>query len=525
MESKVAFFRFGRTDHIQGPHTVFFFAGCASSTFQVAGMRMTHWCMLGVTILLLACEVAISQLCKSVITLLDGFHTLFILLQMATRHPLTAPSSSGAATDATSPTPLPLHDGASPFNSNPLCPPTVSPPALICGVSFFNSRIPAVGSFMSSLLLASLGISYLLQSLKLFLMPAPVQLPLLLVVVGSFSLLLKMLWLGLNWDKLQEEMTGASRQPETHCHVEVNHRALAAEEAKGPADDVSLVQSAADDSLHNGALLFCNPGASSVPDIDPQSPQQLPEVFAELEVCKCESLSKDITETSKDETSMGHLDTQNASITFQVCKSSHPSASPVPNSQQPVCLQSLLVVAQGLFTSLLALFNGLVMLRVDPQCLPGSEACGLLFYLDPGLSLLAVLMLIATATPQVHRYGLLLLQATPPHICVSDLEQRIAGVPGVETVHDLHVWQLTESFVVASVHVRCHARFPTHRCADLMLGVTKVLQSVGVRCCTVQPEFAPCSAGMCCPILKEECRSTLAPPAGKTTEQPYTKDF
>nr|QQX29072.1 zinc transporter 10-like protein [Scophthalmus maximus] len=438
-------------------------------------MRMTHWCMLGVTILLLACEVAISQLCKSVITLLDGFHTLFILLQMATRHPLTAPSSSGAATDATSPTPLPLHDGASPFNSNPLCPPTVSPPALICGVSFFNSRIPAVGSFMSSLLLASLGISYLLQSLKLFLMPAPVQLPLLLVVVGSFSLLLKMLWLGLNWDKLQEEMTGASRQPETHCHVEVNHRALAAEEAKGPADDVSLVQSAADDSLHNGALLFCNPGASSVPDIDPQSPQQLPEVFAELEVCKCESLSKDITETSKDETSMGHLDTQNASITF--------------------------------------------------QCLPGSEACGLLFYLDPGLSLLAVLMLIATATPQVHRYGLLLLQATPPHICVSDLEQRIAGVPGVETVHDLHVWQLTESFVVASVHVRCHARFPTHRCADLMLGVTKVLQSVGVRCCTVQPEFAPCSAGMCCPILKEECRSTLAPPAGKTTEQPYTKDF
>lgn len=77
---------------------------------------------------------------------------------------------------------------------------------------------------MSSLLLASLGISYLLQSLKLFLMPAPVQLPLLLVVVGSFSLLLKMLWLGLNWDKLQEEMTGASRQPETHCHVEVNHR-------------------------------------------------------------------------------------------------------------------------------------------------------------------------------------------------------------------------------------------------------------------------------------------------------------
>lgn len=32
-----------------------------------------------------------------------------------------------------------------------------------------------------------------------------------------------------------------------------------------------------------------------------------------------------------------------------------------------------------------------------------------------------------------------------------------------------------------------------HRCADLLSEVLKVLQSVGVSCCTIQPEFAPCS--------------------------------
>lgn len=64
---------------------------------------------------------------------------------------------------------------------------------------------------------------------------------------------------------------------------------------------------------------------------------------------------------------------------------------------------------------------------------------------------------------QVCRYGLLLLQATPPHICVSDLGQRIESVPGVQAMHDLHIWQLTESFMVASVHVHCHADFPAHR--------------------------------------------------------------
>lgn len=83
-----------------------------------------------------------------------------------------------------------------------------------------------------------------------------------------------------------------------------------------------------------------------------------------------------------------------------------------------------------------------------------------------------------------------------------------------------------------------------------MSGVTKVLQSVGVKCCTIQPEFASCSGSspsdaspvvqredpslprrlacslactkacegsMCCSPLEEESRILLAPPAGETT--------
>uniref|UniRef100_A0A8C9YD27 Cation efflux protein cytoplasmic domain-containing protein n=1 Tax=Sander lucioperca TaxID=283035 RepID=A0A8C9YD27_SANLU len=347
--------------------------------------------------------------------------------------------------------------------------------------------------------------------------PEPVQRPLLLVVVGAFSVLHKMLVVWLNWVQLQDERAGASRQTETESHLEENHKVLAAEKTKGQAepgrvlDDVSHVQSAMDDSLHNGALVLCNPGTSSVPDTDSQTLQQQPEVHlhaaatqdsmdcdvasgvAVLKVCKCESRSDDITESSKDNTCMGHLDSQNASSTSPVCKSSHHIERTLPSSKCPVSLLSFVLVIQGLCTSFLALVISLVMLLVSPQCLHSSGTCGLLVYLDPGLSLLAVITLISTAAPQVHRYGLLLLQATPPHICVSDLGRRIKSVPGVQAVHDLHVWQLTESFMVASVHVHCHAGFPVHRCADLMSGVTKVLQSVGVSCCTVQPEFASCS--------------------------------
>lgn len=229
-------------------------------------MRVLHWCMLGVTILLLVCEVTISQLCKSLITLVDSFHTLFILMRMALPLPQTAglikpwPSSldspasprassssvaapstlpaessiktlpgthaatGGSSTPDEPPAPGPNHDTTLPFSSHGSCPPTVSPPALNCSVSYGSSRIQVMGAFLSSLILISLSISYLIMIINFFLEPRLVQRPLLLVVIGVVSLLHKMLVLWLNWDQLQEEMTGASRQPETKSHLEVNHK-------------------------------------------------------------------------------------------------------------------------------------------------------------------------------------------------------------------------------------------------------------------------------------------------------------
>lgn len=64
---------------------------------------------------------------------------------------------------------------------------------------------------------------------------------------------------------------------------------------------------------------------------------------------------------------------------------------------------------------------------------------------------------------QMCSYGLMLLQATPPHVSVSELERRIASVPDVQAVHDLHIWQLAESVTVASAHVHCSAALPAHR--------------------------------------------------------------
>ncbi|KAE8295270.1 putative zinc transporter protein [Larimichthys crocea] len=541
-------------------------------------MRVLHWCMLGVTILLLVCEVTISQLCKSLIILVDGFHTIFIMMRMALTPPQTSSLIKPPLSSLDSPASPPHASSSSaglfvnlPAESSikpTLCTqttsdgstlpdqastpqPQISPPVQDCGLSYPSCRVQTVGAFISALLLASLCLSYIMEIISFSLEPQPVQHPLLLVVVSIVSLIHKMLVLWMNWDQQQAL--------QIESHLEVNHKVLAEGETKGHADpgrvlcDVS--QSGVDDSLHNGVFVLCNPGTSSIPDTDSQNPEPQAEVYLHAAAtqdsrdCGLTSAAADLShsednaEISKDNAFKGQLGSQ---------KSSHHTERPVPS-------RCFVLVIQGLCTSVLALINSLVMLLISPHCLHSTEPCSLLVYLDPALSLLAVITLIATALPQVHKYGLLLLQSTPPHICVSDLGRRIASIPGVQAVHNLHVWQLTESFTVASVHVHCHAGFPAHRCADLMSGVTKVLKSVGVTCCTVQPEFASCcsasSAGsdggdasplvhredpslppplacnlacgkacagsMCCSPL-EESRSVLAPPGGETKEEPQT---
>lgn len=144
---------------------------------------------------------------------------------------------------------------------------------------------------------------------------------------------------------------------------------------------------------------------------------------------------------------------------------------------------------QDLLGSALILVNGLVLLLIKPHCHRPHSDCHPLVYFDTGLSILVVLVLLATALPKLHRYGLLVLQATPLHLCINEVRDSLAGVPGVLSVHELHVWQLSDTFVVASVHVHCPKRLNEAECSDLMVKITRVLSTFGINHCTVQPEF------------------------------------
>jgi cobalt-zinc-cadmium efflux system protein len=66
--------------------------------------------------------------------------------------------------------------------------------------------------------------------------------------------------------------------------------------------------------------------------------------------------------------------------------------------------------------------------------------------------LIAVLILFSSWT-LVREAVDVLMEAVPPHVDVERLERALAAVPGVEEVHDLHVWTLTTGRYALSAHV------------------------------------------------------------------------
>lgn len=78
-------------------------------------------------------------------------------------------------------------------------------------------------------------------------------------------------------------------------------------------------------------------------------------------------------------------------------------------------------------------------------------------YIDPIVGVAIGLFIL----PRAYRLGRealrVLLQVAPAEVDVPALEGRLAGLPGVVVVHDLHVWTLTSGLRVASGHLRVAA--------------------------------------------------------------------
>jgi len=109
------------------------------------------------------------------------------------------------------------------------------------------------------------------------------------------------------------------------------------------------------------------------------------------------------------------------------------------------------------------------------------------YYVDPGLSILLVILILRSVWPLLIESALILLQTVPTHIQVDSLQQKLMSqVDGILAVHEFHIWQLAGDRIIASAHIRCLNLAQYMQVAEK---VKEFFHNEGIHSTTIQPEF------------------------------------
>lgn len=104
---------------------------------------------------------------------------------------------------------------------------------------------------------------------------------------------------------------------------------------------------------------------------------------------------------------------------------------------------------------------------------------------DPIASLVTTALIVRGAWTLVRESVDVLLEATPAHISLTDVRATLEGIPGVESVHDLHVWTVTSGVVALSAH----AIVPdVSKQQQVLESACHLMSHMGIEHCTVQIE-------------------------------------
>ncbi|KAJ2156935.1 Zinc resistance conferring protein, partial [Coemansia sp. RSA 552] len=85
------------------------------------------------------------------------------------------------------------------------------------------------------------------------------------------------------------------------------------------------------------------------------------------------------------------------------------------------------------------------------------------FYFDPAMSVLINTLIVTLTIPLVKSASRILLNGVPSGVDLDSLRRDLQAIPHVMNVHDLHVWQLSDTKNIGSVHVLID-RPPSHQC-------------------------------------------------------------
>ncbi|CAM4538301.1 calcium/manganese antiporter SLC30A10 [Lepidochelys kempii] len=144
--------------------------------------------------------------------------------------------------------------------------------------------------------------------------------------------------------------------------------------------------------------------------------------------------------------------------------------------------------------------------------LDANTPCNWQCYIDPSLTIVMVVIILSSAFPLIKETATILLQMVPKGVNMQVLTERLTDVPGVSSLHEVHVWELAGGKNIATLHVKCQT---TSDYQDASYKMREVFHEAGIHSVTIQPEYIDhktseliCSS----PCISKACASQLCCP-------------
>lgn len=129
-------------------------------------------------------------------------------------------------------------------------------------------------------------------------------------------------------------------------------------------------------------------------------------------------------------------------------------------------------------------------------------------YLDPTLCIIMVCILLYTTYPLLKESALILLQTVPKQINMHRVNEQLLSLEGVLAIHELHIWQLAGSRIIATAHIKCHD--PTSY-MEVAKRIKDFFHDEGIHATTIQPEFVTFNSESRDSLCELSCRTQCAP--------------
>eukprot|EP00096_Caligus_rogercresseyi_P000019 TRINITY_DN1006_c0_g1_i3.p1 TRINITY_DN1006_c0_g1~~TRINITY_DN1006_c0_g1_i3.p1 ORF type:complete len:317 (-),score=106.94 TRINITY_DN1006_c0_g1_i3:852-1802(-) len=144
-------------------------------------------------------------------------------------------------------------------------------------------------------------------------------------------------------------------------------------------------------------------------------------------------------------------------------------------------------------------------------------------YVDPGLSLLLVILMMHSVWPLLIESAMILLQTVPTHLDIDSLKRKLLSeVEGILEIHDFHIWQLAGNRIIASAHIRCLNLSEYMKVAEK---VKEFFHHEGIHSTTIQPEFVDRNdTGDCALSCPKDSQKETASSCEKSKCCPTAKD-